>query len=700
MSSSELSISNSNHVTSRNPIAKRRKLRKGTFSCWECKRRKTRCEFQPASSPVCVSCKCRKLPCISQEFPEPADNAYEEVERRIIHVEGLVSQFVQQKRTSDNSQDQLSQRSTRTDILSNEEIPMGKLIRSTLNTTFSLSTEANNRRLPLFSLPAAPQDPLSICRSLNSYLHSILSHESIILRILNHGNFFSLSFQVPKESSQATKSCVADTQQLVQISQLPPLTSHPVLFAKRLIQLALCLQKLYENRFEQPRTQLNESLCDSAQRYMDIASCHVTSRDSLMNSMDGLETLMLEARYYITIGELRRAWLIFRRALGIAQLMSLPQLARTKGHHVEFMWFRLIYSERFLSLMLGLPVTVDDNSFASKKLLEAKTPPDRLERIHAMVAGRIISRNLRMQTQQENTQNNVYSYYKETQDIDHELKQATRILPARWWICPTLSYVATNAEVMEKTDRLLTQMHQYYLLVLIHQPYLIRSLLDTSNMEDSRSPHQAIDYTYSELAILSASRDVLSRFLAIRDFHQEKVFRGLDDKAFNVSVALLLTHLNRRRLGRANVFEHQRSQNVGTIQSVIKCMQRLPLVDKDDISSRIIHILRKLVDIEADAADGVNYIVRCGQDSIFQGEHCTENESLQLSVPYFGTICLVRKGSNNTWLSNLDPDITQMSDAFPDMLTAYDISNVGEFNMESVSTADTYANTDIFASSF
>src|ERR1700742_4566356 len=51
------------------PESKRRKVRKGTFSCWECKRRKMRCILDPPNT-VCNSCRRRASKCISQEFPE------------------------------------------------------------------------------------------------------------------------------------------------------------------------------------------------------------------------------------------------------------------------------------------------------------------------------------------------------------------------------------------------------------------------------------------------------------------------------------------------------------------------------------------------------------------------------------------------------------------------------------------------------
>lgn len=73
------------------PEAKRRRLRKGTHSCWECKRRKVRCNFASPTDTICITCRRRGTKCVSQELPEevPADNA-----DRIERVEALLSQLV------------------------------------------------------------------------------------------------------------------------------------------------------------------------------------------------------------------------------------------------------------------------------------------------------------------------------------------------------------------------------------------------------------------------------------------------------------------------------------------------------------------------------------------------------------------------------------------------------------------------------
>lgn len=61
-----MSTMQSSHAQSE---AKRRKLRKGTHSCWECKRRKMKCVFDaPTDTTTCTGCRRRGSQCVSQEY--------------------------------------------------------------------------------------------------------------------------------------------------------------------------------------------------------------------------------------------------------------------------------------------------------------------------------------------------------------------------------------------------------------------------------------------------------------------------------------------------------------------------------------------------------------------------------------------------------------------------------------------------------
>lgn len=81
------------------PTAKRRKVRRGTQSCWECKRRKVRCIFALPTNATCDNCVRRKAACISQEYSDDPDLhnkklTDETTENRLSRVEVLLEQLV------------------------------------------------------------------------------------------------------------------------------------------------------------------------------------------------------------------------------------------------------------------------------------------------------------------------------------------------------------------------------------------------------------------------------------------------------------------------------------------------------------------------------------------------------------------------------------------------------------------------------
>lgn len=70
---------------------KRRKVRKGTQSCWECKRRKVRCNIASHENAICSNCRRRGTACISQELLDtPVPIVDNQVDSRLGRVEELV----------------------------------------------------------------------------------------------------------------------------------------------------------------------------------------------------------------------------------------------------------------------------------------------------------------------------------------------------------------------------------------------------------------------------------------------------------------------------------------------------------------------------------------------------------------------------------------------------------------------------------
>ncbi|KAJ5806572.1 uncharacterized protein N7503_004174 [Penicillium pulvis] len=555
-----------------NLILKRRKLRQGTTSCWECKHRKKKCEFG-AGSTTCNTCQRLGLPCVSQDLKDPV-NVHEDLGRRLDQVEALVTQLVRQRNVH----------------------------RQELKRT-------GKPELALPTLSSVNHERLSRGWSLTGYLYSMLPDPSTAAVILNSTKLFSSPLQISQSKSGNTLSHKRPSADPLSLN------SHPVVFARRLVQLAVCLKQSNALSSGQLIVHLNESIDDAAQRYYDAASQY--------------------GGYHITNGDFRAAWAIQRRAANISQAIDLPNLAKEPGSRSEHLWFYITYSDRFLSLMLGLPFNVADDTFASTSNLAASAPAQRLERIHAHLAGYIIARNLRMRKSTGFEEDSFhYEHYAETKNIDDYLKRAARILPNSWWLAPSLDTVFDGE--LERTAKLLTQMHQYYLLVLLHQPYTIHN----QNVDLDR------DYSYSRFAAVSASREVLSRYLTIRNYHRSPSYRALDEKAFMASVTLLFSHFFGHENATAYFFEHQRSSDLGTIEKVTDLFEDLSVtLEASGLCGS--QILRKFMQVEENAANGSVYRTWSKiETSTSADQVCADQFVIQLPIPYFGIILISGQSSN------------------------------------------------------
>lgn len=91
------------------PAPKRRKkLRKGTVSCWECKRRKAKCVFSDDLG-ICDSCKRRGTDCVSQESERPPEvGSNKHIVDRLGEVEALVQHLLKNAQSDKRSRNGLA----------------------------------------------------------------------------------------------------------------------------------------------------------------------------------------------------------------------------------------------------------------------------------------------------------------------------------------------------------------------------------------------------------------------------------------------------------------------------------------------------------------------------------------------------------------------------------------------------------------
>ncbi|KAK0657628.1 hypothetical protein B0T16DRAFT_402194 [Cercophora newfieldiana] len=567
------------------PALKRRKLRKGTQSCWECKRRKTRCTFVSPRESVCDGCRSREVQCVSQEFCEE-----------------------------------------------NEE-----------NTTpRSVQIDVNGKAPPLTHDATKGNDGQAMHHALLDVWPSPTELEDILDMSTNTSILFHGLICIPY-SELIGKDIAAHWRRDILLKPSPDV--HPVTIARKLLLLGTFLQG-------NPRDSIKR-LNTTSHLLVETASRLVTSQDDLIASLEGIECLMMEAMFHNNAGNIRRAWLTHRRAIAIAQMMGLhrdssypqPKAIEPDSQanlNPEHMWFRLVITDRYLSLMLGLPQASPESPFCSPSALASCNPLERMERLESLAGGRILQRT--------NPRDLAL-----THEIDKLLQDAAAIMPPQWWLLPSIPDIAGDGtQALTETLRLMNQFTHYHLLAQLHLPYLLH-------------PSDERKYDYSKTTAVTASREILVRFVAFRGSASPAAAycRGVDFLAFIASTLLTLAHVEARRRQREvsggyvlDFLAHQRQGDRGLLERTVECMENMAKGDGDVMATKVSEVLRQLLAVEAGATEGVVYCANVGSEETGEVESSGlgEDKVLRIHIPYFGIVKieeaeglpLVRKGSTGT----------------------------------------------------
>lgn len=370
------------------------------------------------------------------------------------------------------------------------------------------------------------------------------------------------------------------------------------------------------------------------ERVVTLATRLVTTEDELLGSIEGLECVMMEGLYQANLGNLRRSWVTGRRALGIAQLMGLNRSDNRAQYKIldpktkfdpQFMWFRINFLDRYLCLLLGISQGCLDRSMASNTLLAKETPMERLDRIHCVIASQILERNDSSPSVDEHAL---------TRTLDKDLQRAAKVVPSSWWLTPNLDSSEDSQSLYWDTRRLISQVFHYNLLNQLHLPYMLRYKLAGNSQE------------YSRITCVNASREVLSRFIALRSFNKLAYScRTVDFLALMSAMTLLLAHLTSNASDPDNILAHQYHSDRAMIEQAQKNMAEVNRISSDALSAQSADLLRKLLAIGTEAADGS--APSPGGVSVQQAENLSSQDSNcidSVHVPYFGIIKIIRQG--------------------------------------------------------
>ncbi|KAF7157293.1 hypothetical protein CNMCM5623_001416 [Aspergillus felis] len=595
------------------PSAKRRRVRKGTRSCWECKRRKIRCIFSSPDDVACIGCQHRRAPCVSQDMPEdlsPARKGNRHLSERIAKVEDFIKDFVARKHAAEGDplQDRhLNQQKSRSD----DSAPVS------VRTTHMLGSHVVSGR----------------GKTETTALHHLWAafpaedDAKVLLRESSRPSLYTNSINTQPHSKLTLESLSAPQP----MPQLPGPSTHPVILAKWMLMFAITLQSPSGERVNG----LAEPQGILMSRLKTAATTWITTKEEMDGTVEGLICIILEGVFEVNCGNLRRAWLVYRRAMTVAQLMGLhrspmPPLKRIDPElHAdpEFMWFRIVYMDRYLSLLLGLPQGTTDKSMGAISTLQHEPPLGKFERQLTVIASCILERN-------ESTFTT--GAIMKTQSIDSELLRLSSSMPTSFWRPANFHNLTPGSpESLLETVRLSAQVYYYGLLIHLHLPYMMHGI-------GGHTEHE-----YSKITCVNASREIMVRFIAHRTFNpMSSCSRPVDFFALLASMTLLLAHLDaHRHRGLTNILAHPRLSDRAVLEQALERMDVISDVNKDVITGKSAKLIRRLLDIEADAAEGRSYTTRSiiGDGDDVQEGIDKKGDELHLHIPYLGVIKIARQ---------------------------------------------------------
>ncbi|XXG95657.1 hypothetical protein Hte_001926 [Hypoxylon texense] len=609
------------HSRSASQHETKRRVRKGTRSCWECKRRKMKCTFDPLSaSTVCNGCRRRGSKCVSQEFPEDASPS----------TTATIAVYESAFAMSDG------------DGRKTDELLTPVSMSPNLSSSAHVQQQHFLEPSKLFKLQFATSTQVSQGdhETLSRYLHSSLPSQADVRRICyahRHPSVPVLAHEILTLPYTALHQNGFSTPE--SLLEVPAPGSHPVLLAKHMLQLAIFLQHIH------PKNEDLEGLTESPrairERLANLAINLITTSDELTGSIEGLACVMMESMYHVNVGNLRRSWAAGRRAIGIAQLMGLDRSdhhARYKTldpqtrHDAQFMWYRVVFLDRHLSLMLGLPPGSLDQSVASDEKLENDTPTGRLERMQCVIASRILDRNASSRGSSYLDPDQI----KLTEALNVELEKAARSLDSKWWRAPNLDNVTSNSSeaLFWDTRRLFAQVLHYNLINQLHLPYMLRT---SPGAQQQR-------HDYSRMTCANASREIISRYITLRGFNQIAYSwncRIVDFLALMAAMTLLLAHLVNR--DSHNVLAHQYLTDRAAIEQVQEQMEDVNRLNSDVLSAQSANVLRRLLAIQVDdnvdsSLDFARRVTVHEPGNVAVSHPNTDDDGTTVSahIPYFG----------------------------------------------------------------
>ncbi|KAF7926572.1 hypothetical protein BELL_1035g00010 [Botrytis elliptica] len=533
-------------------------MRKGTRSCYECRKRKVRCIFTKESE-ICGNCELKARRCTEQrrELIQAGNvDTRESLREKIKRLEAVIEDYG--RKSSSTAPDEVNR---------SLNIDLGDVREENLSSE-STPSELGAKRTPA-STPSSLETPASVDETSSQDIDPIVTlFHNAIWRSHSSDLIPERISKLDKAENPATAKKHIRTRELLLSGLIPPAlreivvnatcswwytwrplgsmlqsstgdvnstlpdfilwaleSPDPSIIGIAILCIAVCLQQL-DTRIHQYIIRQLPSLPGTLfQEYFEKVERLIVNDGDYASTKEGIEAIVFAAKIYMNLGLNRKCWILTHQAISYSQLLNLhrPHLSTDKNslernQRIQS-WLSLCAGDVYLSLLLGLPYAADGRTIPTTHNQE--NPTAQFHHNLIILSSKVIDRN----------QRGLHLSIPHTQKIQTSLHTITQTLPTAFWD-PQTTLSQNKISRPEYLEQIAAQCWYYHLLVLLHMPLMLQSILDPT-LENHRTQ------------CLSAARNLLRIWHIMRsDMHSAfEMVKLIDYQAFVCSTLLILSML-------------------------------------------------------------------------------------------------------------------------------------------------------------
>ncbi|EED14840.1 C6 finger domain protein, putative [Talaromyces stipitatus ATCC 10500] len=657
----------------------RKKMRKGTKSCTECRRRKIRCTYDSDRPNICNECHSRGFECIDQEHGtlDPkvtgllsGEQSYS-LRERVTQLENVVRDILQQmehttpssasaspaqydylKSTNQKSKsyayegDSVSKSAENASLVSGQEMTVTVACETVKDAPITESHQIENAPvLQILNNNVVSRTEGTATRNQNVAATLAISPKAIAARnelvklIPPRGdlrrirdlaaNWWSVWHYMFPEVPEPDRSTLMGERDYFEIPKSPGEV------AKFLLCHLMCIDQLPAdfdyNSLERPivPNEYGDDCVNAIDRL-------IINDEDLCGTLPSLEAILLLSKWYTSLGRPRKAWLMTRRGIELAQLAGL-HISTARDPHPEDtlynrrlkLWTMLGLNDRFLCLILGLPYGIQENIYRPQVERRLRTESPNMESYClqlSLIMGPIIDRN-----QQDPANMSIA----ETLKVEQEMETQARSMPDHFWQeQPPRHKMSTD----EAVERVMLPFMFHYMRATLHLPFMLQS-------------HGNRSYRFSQQAALESSRNAMRAYNRLRSegMMSPYVCRLIDFQAFSVAMLLIINLIGYSE-DSPNHSPEQDEKDWALVDETTEVIRHAAAEPAGTVARQSLLIL-----------EGISSNV---------DKECPSSASCKISVPYFGSVT-VTPGKKACKTRPERPSTTQQQQPTPTNSSVY-----------------------------